>query len=114
MYQSTPSPSRPAVTWSSQPAAAHPAISSLSTGRQIARIAAEHAGFPLAAVNDLGDAMTNAHLFKYDSTYGRFAGAVEQHGNRLHINGAAVEMLQEPSPGEIRWGDLGVEFVYEC
>jgi glyceraldehyde 3-phosphate dehydrogenase len=83
-------------------------------GRQVARLATEHPEFNLVAFNDLGDAATNAHLFKYDSTYGRFAGSCELDGNKLYINGDAVTLLQESDPARLPWGDLGADIVLEC
>ena len=83
-------------------------------GRQIARIASKHSGFDLVAFNDLGDAATNAHLFKYDSTYGRFDGEVSLDGNKLRINSDVVEQLQQTNPAQLPWADLGVDVVFEC
>ncbi len=67
----------------------------------------------VVAVNDLTDIKTNAHLLKYDSTYGRFPGEVETTADALIVNGHSVKVLAERDPGNIRWGDLGVEIVIE-
>jgi glyceraldehyde 3-phosphate dehydrogenase len=83
-------------------------------GRQIARIASHRPDFELVAFNDLTDAATNAHLFKYDSTYGRFDGEVRLDGDTLHVNANAVRLLQEADPAKLPWGELGVDYVYEC
>jgi glyceraldehyde 3-phosphate dehydrogenase len=83
-------------------------------GRQIARIASKQAGFDLVAFNDLGDAATNAHLLKYDSTYGRFEGDIQLEGDKLYLNADAVHLLQEADPAALPWGELGVDIVFEC
>jgi glyceraldehyde 3-phosphate dehydrogenase len=83
-------------------------------GRQIARIATAHPEFDLVAFNDIGEPATNAHLFKYDSTYGRFDGDVQLEGDKLYINADAVRQLQLKDPAQLPWGDLGVEVVFEC
>ena len=82
-------------------------------GRQVARIATEHPEIDLVAFNDLCDAKTNAHLFKYDSTYGRFGGQVELKDDAMVINGDSVKLLSEKDPAQLPWGDLGVDVVLE-
>jgi len=67
----------------------------------------------VVAVNDLTDTKTNAHLLKYDSTYGRFPGEVETTADSLIVNGHKIKVLSLRDPGEIPWGDLGVEIVIE-
>src|SRR5256714_5509110 len=67
----------------------------------------------VVAVNDLTDTKTNAHLLKYDSTYGRFPGEVEATADSLIVNGHTVKVLSQRDPGQIPWGDLGVELVIE-
>src|SRR5213080_3654812 len=67
----------------------------------------------VVAVNDLTDTKTNAHLLKYDSTYGRFPGEVEATVDSLIVNGHTVKVLSQRDPGQIPWGDLGVELVIE-
>ncbi len=67
----------------------------------------------VVAINDLFDAATNAHLFKYDSNYGIFPGPVTVDGNDLVINGKAIKVFAEKDPGNIPWKDLGVEIVIE-
>lgn len=68
----------------------------------------------VVAVNDLFDAETNAHLLKYDSTYGPFAGTVEAKDGHLIIDGKTVTVSAERDPGAIKWKDMGVEVVLEC
>ncbi|HUE98500.1 MAG TPA: type I glyceraldehyde-3-phosphate dehydrogenase [Anaerolineales bacterium] len=68
----------------------------------------------VVAVNDLFDAPTNAHLFKYDSTYGTYAGTVEVQDGNLVIDGKTIKVTAERDPGAIKWKDMGVEIVLEC
>jgi len=67
----------------------------------------------VVAVNDLTDTKTNAHLLKYDSTYGRFPGEVEATADSLIVNGHTVKVLSQRDPAQIPWGDLGIEIVLE-
>jgi len=66
------------------------------------------------ALNDLGDAKTNAHLLKYDTTHGRFAGSVQVDGDALVVNGDRLKVLAERDPAKLPWKDLGVDVVLEC
>src|SRR5256712_13717135 len=65
------------------------------------------------AVNDLTDTKTNAHLLKYDSTYGHFPGEVEATADTLIVNGHNIKVISQRDPAQIPWGDLGVELVLE-
>ncbi|HJP70332.1 MAG TPA: type I glyceraldehyde-3-phosphate dehydrogenase [Candidatus Limnocylindria bacterium] len=67
----------------------------------------------VVAINDLAPDETNAHLFKYDSTYGRFDGTVEAGDNEIIINGHHVKSFSEKDPAALPWGDLGVDIVVE-
>jgi glyceraldehyde 3-phosphate dehydrogenase len=67
----------------------------------------------VVAINDLTDTHTNAHLLKYDSTYGRFPGEVEATPDALIVNGHSIKVLAQRDPAQIPWGDLGVELVIE-
>jgi glyceraldehyde 3-phosphate dehydrogenase len=67
----------------------------------------------VVAVNDLFDAPTNAHLFKYDSTYGIYPGTVRAVDGDLEIDGQTIQVLAERDPGKLPWKDLGVEIVIE-
>ncbi len=84
-------------------------------GRQVMKIMKERYAdeFDIVAFNDLGDLPTMAHLFKYDSNYGKFDGTVEVASDGLTINGDALKALSVPNPAELPWGDLGVEIVIE-
>ncbi|HEY6541282.1 MAG TPA: type I glyceraldehyde-3-phosphate dehydrogenase [Ktedonobacteraceae bacterium] len=67
----------------------------------------------VVAVNDLTDTKTNAHLLKYDSTYGRFPGEVEASADSLIVNGHKILVFSQRDPALIPWGDMGVELVIE-
>jgi glyceraldehyde 3-phosphate dehydrogenase len=67
----------------------------------------------IAAVNDLTSAAECAHLFKYDSNYGTYAGVVETHGDAIVIDGKPIRVLAERDPGKLPWRDLGVDVVIE-
>src|SRR3990172_7845484 len=65
------------------------------------------------AVNDLFDAATNAHLFKYDSNYGTYHGAVHVRDGNLVIDANTIRVFAEKDPGQLPWKDLGVQIVIE-
>ena len=67
----------------------------------------------VVAVNDLADDETNAHLFKYDSTYGRFAGEVRAGDSAIVVDGREIRSFSERDPAALPWGDLGVDIVVE-
>ena len=67
----------------------------------------------VVAVNDLTDPGTNAHLLKYDSTYGRFPGDIHADGDTIAVNGLSIKVLAERDPAQIPWDDLGVQLVVE-
>jgi len=66
------------------------------------------------AINDLGDAQTNAHLLKYDTAHGRFKGTVEVGGNAMKVNGQDIQVVAERDPSKLPWRALGVDIVLEC
>jgi glyceraldehyde 3-phosphate dehydrogenase len=67
----------------------------------------------VAAINDLTDPKTNAHLLKYDSNYGAYPGKVAATEDSILVDGRAVRVLAERDPGKIRWKEYGVEVVIE-
>src|SRR5262249_53776173 len=67
----------------------------------------------VVGVNDITDTATNAHLFRYDSTYGRFHGLVEVRDNDLVIDGKRIKVFAEKDPGQIPWGEIGAQIVIE-
>ncbi|MCB2188249.1 MAG: type I glyceraldehyde-3-phosphate dehydrogenase [Deltaproteobacteria bacterium] len=84
-------------------------------GRQVLKAIMERHPDTLevAAVNDLGDPHTNAHLFKYDSTYGVFPGAVELTDDGFLVCGKHIRSFNQCEPSQIAWGDEGVDIVVE-
>ncbi|GAB3681258.1 type I glyceraldehyde-3-phosphate dehydrogenase [Salinisphaera aquimarina] len=68
----------------------------------------------IVAINDLGNAETNAHLTQYDTAHGRFPGEVSVEGDNLVVNGDKIKVLAERNPADLPWGDLGVDIVLEC
>ncbi|MES1926446.1 type I glyceraldehyde-3-phosphate dehydrogenase [Salinisphaera sp. T31B1] len=68
----------------------------------------------IVAINDLGNAQTNAHLTQYDTAHGRFPGEVSVDGDNLVVNGDKIKVLAERNPADLPWGDLGVDIVLEC
>jgi len=84
-------------------------------GRQVLKAISERAGDELevVAINDLFDAKTNAHLFKYDSNYGIYPGSVEVVDGNLVIDGKTIKVFAEKDPGNLPWKALGVDIVIE-
>ena len=73
-----------------------------------------HAGdVEVVAINDLTDSATNAHLFKWDSTYGPFDGDVTTNANDVIVNGKQIKVFAERNPGDIKWDTEGVDVVIE-
>ncbi len=86
-------------------------------GRNILRAFHESAtkhDLQFVAINDLGDAKTNAHLLKYDTTHGRFKGTVAVSGNSMQVNGQNIQVVAERDPSKLPWQALGVDIVLEC
>jgi glyceraldehyde 3-phosphate dehydrogenase len=84
-------------------------------GRQVTRVLRQKYDKELevVAVNDLFDTQTNAHLFKYDSTYGTYPGSVEAADGDLVVDGEHIKVLAEKDPAKLPWKDLGVSIVIE-
>jgi glyceraldehyde 3-phosphate dehydrogenase len=86
-------------------------------GRNILRALYEAnrgAEIQIVALNDLGDAQTNAHLTRFDTVHGRFRGEVKVDGEHMVVNGDRIRVLAERDPAKLPWGQLGVDFVFEC
>ena len=83
-------------------------------GRAVARIIMQRQGdLELVAVNDLTDAKSLAHLFKYDTVMGKWNGTVEAGDGKLIINGQEIKVLAVKNPAELPWKDMGVKVVLE-
>jgi glyceraldehyde 3-phosphate dehydrogenase len=86
-------------------------------GRNILRAHYESSrkkGLQFVALNDLGDAATNAHLLKYDTVHGRFKGSVEVREKSMVVNGDSIQVVAERDPAKLPWRALGVDVVLEC
>ena len=70
--------------------------------------------FEVVAINDLTDAKTLAHLFKYDSAQGRFNGEIEVKEGAFVVNGQEIKVTAERNPADLPWAELGVDIVLEC
>jgi len=68
----------------------------------------------IVAINDLGNAQTNAHLTQYDTAHGRFSGAVSVEGEHMIVNGDHIRVLAKRNPAELPWAELNVDVVLEC
>ncbi len=85
-------------------------------GRNILRALYEsgkNSEIEIVAVNDLGDANTNAHLTRRDTAHGRFPGKIEVDGDYMVVNGDRIRVLAERDPANLPWGELGVDIVFE-
>jgi len=82
-------------------------------GRHVLRIGLQRPDLEFVAINDITDAKTLAHLFKYDSVFGPFKGEIEVDGNDIIINGKAMRVYSERNPKQIPWGEVGAEIVAE-
>ena len=85
-------------------------------GRNILRALYEskRSDIKIVAVNDLGDAATNAHLTKYDTAHGKFPGEVSVEGDSMVVNGDKIRVFAERDPAKIAWGAVGADVVLEC
>jgi glyceraldehyde 3-phosphate dehydrogenase len=71
-------------------------------------------GIQIVAINDLGDANTNAHLTRYDTVHGKFAGTVAVDGGFMVVNGDRIQVCAKRNPAELPWKELNVDVVLEC
>ncbi len=83
-------------------------------GRVTARLLSERSDIELVAVNDLTDTLTLAHLFKYDSVHGVFAGEVGHDEQHLVLGGRSIKAFAEKDPSMLPWKALGIDVVIEC
>ena len=83
-------------------------------GRLALRLISETPGIEVAAINDLTPADMLLHLFKYDSTQGRFSGKAELKNGNIAVNGKEIKVFSNPNPEELPWGELGIDVVLEC
>src|SRR3981189_1495879 len=86
-------------------------------GRNILRALYEGkhgADIKIVAINDLGDANTNAHLTRFDTVHGRFRGEVHVEGDSMVVDGDRIRVVAQRDPSKLPWGEMGVDFVLEC
>jgi len=86
-------------------------------GRNVVRAlyeAGRNEEIQIVAINDLGNAETNAHLTQYDTAHGKFPGEVSVVDGNLVINGDTIKVLAERDPAKLPWAELGVDVVHEC
>ena len=82
-------------------------------GRLVLRAGYDDPGLEFVAINDITDAKTLAHLFKYDSIHGRFKGDTKEGKDSIEVDGKSIRIFAESDPAKIPWGDLGVDVVVE-
>ena len=86
-------------------------------GRCVVRALHEH-GFrdriEIVAINDLSDSAHSGHLLRFDSVHGRFNEPVSVDGDHLRVGADSIQLLRQPDPALLPWGDLGVDVVFEC
>jgi glyceraldehyde 3-phosphate dehydrogenase len=68
----------------------------------------------IVAINDLGNAASNAHLTRHDTAHGKFPGTVAVEGDYMIVNGDKIRVFAQRNPAEIPWGELDVDVVLEC
>ena len=83
-------------------------------GRLALRLISETPDIEVAAINDLTPADMLLHLFKYDSTQGRFGGKAELKNGNIAVNGKEIKVFSNPNPEELPWSELGIDVVLEC
>ncbi len=82
-------------------------------GRLVFRVAAEKENIEVVGINDLLDVEYIAYMLKYDSTHGQFKGTVEVKDGKLVVNGSEIRVTSEKNPADLKWGDVGAEYVVE-
>ncbi len=83
-------------------------------GRTVFRLLSQQKAVEIIAVNDLTDTETLAHLLKYDSVHGNFAGSISADKNTLVVNGQSVQVLAKKDPEDLPWNKLDIDLVLEC
>jgi glyceraldehyde 3-phosphate dehydrogenase len=83
-------------------------------GRLVLRSAVERDNVEIVGINDLIDVEYMAYMLKYDSTHGRFNGTVDIKNGNLIVNGSTIRVTAEKDPANLKWGDVGAEYVVEC
>ena len=82
-------------------------------GRLVFRVAAQNENIEVVGINDLIDVDYMAYMLKYDSTHGNFKGEVSVEEGKLVVNGKAIRVTAERNPADLKWGEIGVDYVIE-
>src|SRR5574344_1407569 len=82
-------------------------------GRFVFRVAVATENVEVVGINDLIDVEYMAYMLKYDSTHGRFKGTVEVKDGQLIVNGKAIRVTAERNPADLKWDEIGAEYVVE-
>jgi len=82
-------------------------------GRLVFRAAVAQKDVEIVGINDLIDVNYMAYMLKYDSTHGQFKGTVDVKDGKLVVNGKAIRVTAEKNPADLKWGDIGAEYVVE-
>ena len=82
-------------------------------GRLVFRVAAQNENIEVVGINDLIDVDYMAYMLKYDSTHGNFKGEVSVEEGKLIVNGKAIRVTAERNPADLKWGEIGVDYVIE-
>ena len=82
-------------------------------GRLVFRVAVDKPNVEVVGINDLLDVDYIAYMLKYDSTHGKFKGTVEVKDGKLIVNGQAIRVTSEKNPADLKWGDVGADYVVE-
>ena len=82
-------------------------------GRLVFRVAVNKPNIEIVGINDLLDVDYIAYMLKYDSTHGKFDGTVEVKDGKLVVNGSAIRVTSERNPADLKWGDVGADYVVE-
>ena len=82
-------------------------------GRLVFHVAVQNENIEVVGINDLIDVNYMAYMLKYDSTHGNFKGVVTVEGGMLSVNGKTIRVTAERNPNELKWGEIGVDYVIE-
>ena len=82
-------------------------------GRNVFRVMSQRKEIDVVAINDLADSKALAHLLRYDTVHGRFAGSIEAKDDALVVNGKNIKLIAERDPTKLPWGELNVDMVLE-
>ena len=82
-------------------------------GRLVFRAAQKRDDIEIVGINDLIDVEYMAYMLRYDTMHGKFDGTVEVKDGKLVVNGKAIRVTAEKNPADLKWGEIGAEYVVE-